>query len=247
MPRYCFIERNPAEIRAFTLVEMLVVIAIIAILAALLMPGLKRSLDLSRQVSCSNNQKQLGIGIFSYSNDFNMYLPPANSTGPDYFGRTNYKDYTNILSDAGYIPVAPDQWNSKYQGYVKSGIWCCTALANFSFGGGIAPVVAGHSIMMYGSSMRVTALRRPSQLLLLGDSIMLHGGIVKSYYELTCPSCRTWSSIAREANTPNGSNLHYGGGTMVFVDGHTEWRDYTLWRLSTQTGGDNPFAHGKKY
>ena len=55
--------------RAFTLIEMLVVIAIIAILTALLLPALGRGKESARSVSCMNNLHQLGIGWISYNGD----------------------------------------------------------------------------------------------------------------------------------------------------------------------------------
>lgn len=72
---------------AFTLVELLVVLAIVSLLAALLLPSLRRSRQIARQVVCINNVRQLTTGLQLYINDWNGFLPvcnPHNLAGPTY-------------------------------------------------------------------------------------------------------------------------------------------------------------------
>lgn len=61
--------------RPFTLIEMLIVVAIIAILVALLAPTLRKSLAAARDVQCANNMHQLGAITFSYCTDHRGRLP----------------------------------------------------------------------------------------------------------------------------------------------------------------------------
>lgn len=62
--------------RRFTLVEMLVVIAIIAILASLLAPGLQRALATARQTFCADQLKQLHLAFTMYADSNGDYYPP---------------------------------------------------------------------------------------------------------------------------------------------------------------------------
>lgn len=68
---------GPALSPAFTLVELLVVVAIIAILASLLLPGVGRAQASARSIACTSNLRQLGIATRTYAEDHQSLLPTA--------------------------------------------------------------------------------------------------------------------------------------------------------------------------
>jgi prepilin-type N-terminal cleavage/methylation domain-containing protein/prepilin-type processing-associated H-X9-DG protein len=89
--------------KAFTLLELLVVIAIIAILAALLLPVLTRAKQRAQGIICLNSGKQIMLAMVLYGNDYHDYFPP----NPD-DGNTN-AGYNWCSGDASI--GGPDEFN----------------------------------------------------------------------------------------------------------------------------------------
>lgn len=64
-----------------TLIELLIVIAITAILAAILFPVFARARDNARRTSCLSNLKQMGLTVLQYTQDYDETMPMANYGG----------------------------------------------------------------------------------------------------------------------------------------------------------------------
>ena len=98
-------DREGAMRKAFTLIEMLVVIAIIAILAGLLMPALARARKEARKTHCMSNEKQVGLYLAMYKTDNRGRYPSVSFTSVSADGRA----YDSSLSIAVLWPDYADQ------------------------------------------------------------------------------------------------------------------------------------------
>lgn len=63
--------------KTFSQIELLIVIAVIVVLAALLMPALGRAGESALQIQCASNLKQLGVGFAQYQADNQDYYPQS--------------------------------------------------------------------------------------------------------------------------------------------------------------------------
>lgn len=75
----------------FTMIELLVVLSIIALLAALLLPAIKLVRFAAQSAQCQSNLRMCGVGLFGWANDNDGYLP---------FGELKTPDWKSALADS---------------------------------------------------------------------------------------------------------------------------------------------------
>jgi type II secretory pathway pseudopilin PulG len=68
---------RPSQDGAFTLVDLVVVIAVLALLAAMLLPAMADARFKGGRMQCASNLRQIGVGSMIYANDYNNWLPPG--------------------------------------------------------------------------------------------------------------------------------------------------------------------------
>jgi prepilin-type N-terminal cleavage/methylation domain-containing protein/prepilin-type processing-associated H-X9-DG protein len=120
--------RTPSNRRAFTLVELLVTIGIIAILIALLLPTLSRVQAQARSVKCMANLRQIVLGLTSYSTQnygfivpaFNLPFAPGATTNWTGGPQQPLDGWASILARDGFVPTSGEDQAPGQATYVAS-------------------------------------------------------------------------------------------------------------------------------
>lgn len=205
--------------KGFTLIELLVVIAIIAILAAILFPVFAQAREKARQTACTSNEKQIGLALLQYIQDYDELAPLAVGSGG--------------IGWAG--PIYP---------YIKStGVFSClsdsTALPAISYGANQNVVDSNNWYYHLNNSAKWSA---PASSVFLFEVTGAQGNVSQPN-ETVSPSADGLDTNLNGAtkyatgplnNTFNNSEYptfseftlagrHTSGSDFLLLDGHVKW------------------------
>ena len=242
---------KPSRHAAFTLVELLVVISIVALLIGILLPALSAARGAARTTVCLSNQRQIGIAANVFSNDYDGYITACDPSGnlwwygvlkPYVQGgeEDNNPNTPNATAEAFTCPEAEIPGVSSPRGFLTTYAWArwadpaVSSLAGefSSFDPELVDSTGGRAI-----NIRYGDLVRASSLPLLIEPTLRVASID--------PAFGTWGT-ANSHHVLNTSQLrhpHEGGNmNILFSDGHAaggfkerldathndKWSDYFL-------------------
>jgi prepilin-type N-terminal cleavage/methylation domain-containing protein/prepilin-type processing-associated H-X9-DG protein len=204
----------PPRRSAFTLIELLVVIAIIAVLAAILFPVFAQAREKARQSTCLSNQRQFGLGVMMYVQDYDETYP------------TGYHASNDNLK-------LPEVWFKQVQPYLKSvDVYRCPS--------GTSPAFPSLPYPLdYSANIHIFVPTTPDTYLKLGfRPVRVANMDSPADYIVTAETSRTMNSYSWalwefdwvRANWEGVGYLyaqamtrHNGGMVVTLADGHSTW------------------------
>ena len=209
------------KIRIFTLIELLIVIAIIAISAAMFLPALSKARERAKTIACTSNLKQLAMVVKMYGDDYKEEMPPPPMSDV-YPGRWVYW-MGGSSSNGEFYLKNPSLGDLFYRNYIKN--WKQTYCpAGFDANPKIlvrgAPNDAVHGIKgfpftYYGAYWRLSGWRTNSAKSFKKARphwILMHDLTYKDRF-ISPADCAP--------NHMNGSLI--SGGNFAYLDGHVSW------------------------
>ena len=197
----------------FTLIELLIVVAIIAILAALLLPALNKVRDRARTISCLNNLKELSRVMHFYANDYKNYSITRQNSSPWPNWLVNYHYVRTHREPFLFCPTLRDQstssstpqWHTYGHNYIAwedhHKFWVDRGFGRFA-------IINDGSTSMY---LHLTGIKKPSQLPHFADTVNLNYS----------PPLGSWMCPLRHQNGTEMISYHHAGNSNIaFIDGH---------------------------
>lgn len=185
---------------AFTLIEMLVVIAIIAILIALLLPALAAAREKARRAACTSRLNQMATGMESYCSDYGQYFPCVPGYGGAYSG-ADFENTTSwawlvLVDDGWYVdPKRDDPGQSPNPGRVRSNCNWYPGAFYHTFLGHSSAIMAQRAIFAGDKAdswswnePRNAPVRGELNFAPVGLGYLLEGGYIADAREFYCPS-----------------------------------------------------------
>lgn len=219
----------------FTLIEILVVIGIIALLAAILFPVLSRARENARSRVCLSNLQQLGLAFQQYVQDAGRRYPGAGEfqkwgNGGHWVSGVNSTTEglagNNPPYDLSATNPSADLEKGALYPYVRSGaVYHCPSVKD----GDIKRVSYSMNCALAG--MNDVRLRTPTEIILLVDEAHNNDGF---FY--------TESGNSTDAIT----DIHNGAGNLLFTDGHAKAYTNGEYPLVSSTGGNTAAQALKK-
>ncbi len=231
--------RNTEKIPAhyFSLIELLISIAIIAILAGLLLPALNAARDRAHGAACVGNLRQIGQFLLCYADDNNSWGPELMNGSFQNNGTTitqTWQDFLmtyympevpvsnlhHVITERGMrkirpIFACPSHRNTEFPQTDLKYLWRHYGMNQHMGGGTDKNTVAAYN------GRRLASLRRPSARVWIGDL----GPNTLTHENASMP-CIITGGAHREVQGYYIAYRHLSSANFIFADGHIENRNY---------------------